>query len=504
MEKENKNEKSENRFINFIKNKWLIEITSTIILILIIIASFICINFFVHNLELAPIDLSQEKLFTLTDETKEKIKNIDKDVNIYFVGFNNENDSTYVEQNISIAKQYKNINNKIKVEVVSAESRPDLVQKYGIETGTQGIIIECGEKSKVLTLNDLYTTDITTYETINVAEERFTSSILSVVSDKVPNIYFLEGYSSTYSLSYNMYYLGMYLKNEVNEIKTLNVLITGKIPDDCDTLIICTPTKDFDDIATNAIIEYINSGRNILWLNSAVAKQQDFPNVNKILAIYGVKPFEVGSILETNSDKMVTQTPYMILPDINYSTVTKDLYNSEGVIFIDATKLNFLGEEELANLNVTKNDLLTTSSKAFFRKDFSIQTLEKTQSDEEGVFVVGAELEKTIKENDEENEEKSVKSKLIIFGDNNFISDYPISNNQTPIFVLGKNKDLILNSMAYLVDRQEDITARKDIGTVVYTATEQEDLIIKIIIFTVPSLIIFAGIVVWFVRKLKR
>ena len=84
---------------------------------------------------------------------------------------------------------------------------------------------------------------------------------------------FLEGYSD-FSLSKNMNYLNMYLGNEINKIKTLDVLSVGKIPDDCDTLVITTPSKDFDDIATNAIVDYINSGKNILWLNSAMTTQK--------------------------------------------------------------------------------------------------------------------------------------------------------------------------------------------------------------------------------------
>ena len=500
----NKNEKikkedieKENKFITIIKKKWLIEGTSTLALVAIIISAFICFNIFMQNLELTPIDLSQEKLFTLSDGSKDKVKNIDKQVNIYFIEYSSDDPS------VSLSKQYHNVNDKIKTEVVTAESRPDLVQKYGIQTGSKGIILECGEKSKVLTDNDLYTYDMTTYETINVAEEKLTSSILTVTSEKIPKLYFLEGYSS-YSLSQQMNYLGVYLANEINEIKQLNILSTGKVPDDCDTLIICTPSKDFDEMAANAIIEYINSGRNILWLNSAVTKAQDLPNVNKVLAMYGVKPFEVGTILETDTDKMLAQTPYIIFPNINYSTATKSLYNTEGAIFINATKINTLNDEELANQNVSKSVLLSTSSKSFFRSDFSIQTVAKTEKDEEGEFVVGAELVKTITDANEEAGTSAVKSKMIIFGDNNFITDYPIGNGNSPVLVLAKNKDLILNSMAYLVDREEDITARKSTGTVAYTATEQQDTLIKVVIFGVPALIIIAGIVVWLVRRRRK
>lgn len=493
-----KNENSDNKFIQIIKKKWLIDGTSTITLIAVIIAIFISLNMFLQSLDLAPIDLSQEQLYTLTQGSKDKVKNIESDVNIYFVGYSEE------ESTVDLAKQYKNVNEKIKTEVVTAESRPDLVDKYGIQSGATGIIIECGEKSKVLTSEDLYTYDMTTYETINIAEEKLTSSIMTVASNKIPKIYFLNGYSDTYSLSYNMNYLNIYLANEVNEVASLNILSQGKVPDDCDTLIICSPSKDFDELATNAIIDYINSGRNILWLNSAVTKKQDLPNANKILALYGINPFEVGTILESDGSKMLANTPYIIYPNIEYSTVTKNLYNTTGVLFVNPTKINFVDSENLSNLKVEKTDLLTASDTSFFRKNFNIQTTSKTDEDEAGAFTVGAELTKTIKEADEESGTQAVKSKMIIFGENNFITDYPIGNSNTPVLVLEHNKDLILNSMAYLVDREEDITARKSTGTVAYTATEEQNTIIKTIIFAVPIAIMFAGIVVWFVRRRKK
>ena len=487
----------ENKFIEIIKKKWLVDGTKTFILIAIIIAIFIGINLSMQKLELTPIDFSQEKLYTLTEESKEKVKDIDKDVNIYFIGYADD------DSNLDLAKQYKKVNEKIVAEAIDINNRPDLAQKYGIESGTQGIIVECGDKSKVLTESDLVTYDTSTYETISIAEEKLTSSILSVTSAKIPKVYFLEGYSD-FSLSKNMNYLNMYLENEINEVDTLDILSVGKVPDDCDTLVITTPSKDFDDIATNAIIDYINSGRNILWLNSALTTQKDLTNVNKILTMYAVNPFEVGVIRETDSSKMVTNSPDLIKPDIKYSTVTEDLYNSTGVIFINATKVN-INEEKIEEQKVEKTDLALASENSYFRTNFNIQQNAVSEGEEKGSFVVGAELEKTLKEKNEETGESAVTSKLIIFGENYFISDYQLSeNSQYGAIQLAYNKDLVLNSIAYLVDRPEDITARKSTGTVTYTATEQQDTIIRAIIFTVPIVIVLAGIIVWQVRRRKK
>ena len=114
-------------------------------------------------------------------------------------------------------------------------------------------------------------------------------------------------------------------------------------------------------------------------------------------------------------------------------------------------------------------------------------------------------ISKTIQEADEEAGTEGITSKLVIYGENYFASDYQLSqNSQYGAIQLAYNKDLVLNSIAYLVDREEDITARKDTGTVTYTATEQQDTIIRAIIFTVPALIIIAGIIVWQVRRRKK
>ena len=85
QKKQAKKEKAPNKFIQTIKKKWLIDGTKTTILVLLIIAVFIAINLGMQALDLTPLDFTQEQLYTLTDESKERVKDIDKDVNIYFI-----------------------------------------------------------------------------------------------------------------------------------------------------------------------------------------------------------------------------------------------------------------------------------------------------------------------------------------------------------------------------------------------------------------------------------
>lgn len=477
------------KFINVIKKKWLISGTMTFLLVGMFIVIFVLSTLGIQKLELTPIDFTTDKNYTVTDESKEKIKNVEKDVNVYLIGYTDDAPATV------IAKQYHKANEKINVEAIDIEQRKDLAQKYGIDNSTtQGIIVECGEKYKVLSPEDLTSYDMTTYKSSDVTEQKLTASIVNTASDSsVPNVYFLTGYSQI-SLDSGMNYFKAYVENENVKLENLNILSKGCVPDDCDTLIVVTPDKDFDDITVDSIIKYINKGGNILWFNASYAVTKELPNVNKVLAAYGVDPFSKGYIWETDANKMFYGSPYIIIPDIGSSKITA---KTSSVMFVQATKINVADSKKLEELKIEKENLLTASEKAYFRSDLSIMDANKTEKDEDGDLIVGAQFTKTV-ENDK-------KSKLILYGENYFVTDLPMGQNSSTVLIkVADNKDLALNSLATLTEREDDITVRKTKDEVNYNPTEMQDKIIKIIIFAVPCLIILVGIIVWQVRRRKK
>ena len=463
-----------------------------------IIAVFVAINMVIKSLELTPIDFSQDHLFTLTQESIDKIKDIGKSISIYFMEYE-DNDST-----VDLAKQYAKANQNIKVEAVKVNDRPDLAQKYEITSGMMGIIVECGDRYKVLNSSELVTYDSSSYQSVSVAEEKLTAAIQSVASDDIPKVYFLSGYSN-FSLENNLQCLNVYLQNEITDVASVDILKTGKVPDDCDTLVIMSPSKDFDEDVTNYIVDYINSGRNILWFQSATGQELDTPNANRILEIYGIDPFDVGVVRETDSDKMVANMPDFILPDIQSSDVTEKIQNLEGVILLDATKINIKDDETLKNKKIEKTELLKTSENAYYRTNFYYTSDEPQEGEEKASFTVGQMMTKTLEDANTELGKPAKKSTLIIYSEAFFVSDTPISQStMEPAVMYRKNKDLALNSIAYLSNREEDITVRKSTGAVTYTATETENNVILVIVFAVPILIILLGVIVWIMRRRKK
>ena len=503
MKKQKENDKEQNkmikskeklgtRFINTIKKRWLVSSTNTILLIAIIIAVVVLVNSIVQSWELTPIDCTSNKQYTITEESKNRVEGIDSQVNIFMVGYSEE-DAKY-----SLINQFSKKNKNINVEVVDLTNRTDIADKYQLQNGDITIIVESGEKTKILYESDLSTYD-SNYKAIDITEEKVLSSILNVTSDKIAKVYFLNGFSR-YSLDEGggLYLLSKFLDDEVLEYDSLDILVKQEIPADCDTLVITTPRKDFDDFTTSQIEKYINDGGNILWLNSAYGVQVSFTNVNKILALYGIDPFEVGCIYETDTNKIVGN-PVCMLEDIGNTEIDKNL---KKVLLYNTTKIN-ANAEKMEQLGIEEKTIIRTTDSAYFRRNLS-NTSNSTDGDEKGGFTIGGIYKKNISSEDDENNQ--ISSQLIIFGDNSFISDELVVNNTYPLVLLPyDNRNLALNSIAYLTDNDKGITIRKNYNNSSnFTATEAQKSLIMKVVFIVPIAIIIIGIIVWQIRRRKK
>lgn len=465
------------KFINTIKKKWLIDTSKTILLILIMIAIFVGINYGVQKLDLSTIDLTENKLYSLTDESKEKVKDIKKEVNIYFFGYE-EDDSS-----VLLAKQYSNTNENIKVTVANSSDNTDLYTKYGVEDSNQGVVVACGDRSKILSTSDFYTYDYSNYEQIDTTEETLTSAILNIVADEKPQVYFLTGHSEKLS---KLSVFQVYLTNEVNDVKELD-LTASEFPENCDCLILYTPSSDYNELETTKIKSYINNGGNILCLIDSFSK--DFVNLQSILDLYGVSVSD-GIVRDTDSSKGVANDERFIIPDISYHKITEYIISDGAVMFMESSKLNLADDDKLDELNVESSTLIESSDTSYL-----------STTNESGPFVLGTELTKTISSDDE----NSKTSKLIIYANSKFAQDSAtIANQNVSPFTIYSNKVLLLNSVSYLTEKDSSITIRKNTNSVTYTATEKQNNIILLIIFVIPLFIILIGIIVGFVRKRKK
>lgn len=476
------------KFFGKIANKWLLKATTTIILIAIVIASYIAVNWGVKQIKIDDFDFTPKKIYSLSDATKDKLKELNNEITIQLI---NMSDQEYV---LDYANKYKNISDKIIIERIDdISTRVDLQEKYGIKETTPLIVIKNGEKEKILTSSDLITYDYSANKQVDATEEAITNGIIEVTLEEKPNIYVLET-NTHYDAEESLGFIAVELINESNKVDMLDILTTGKVPDDCDCLIITTLKQDFTELERDKILEYINNGGKLLFLSSQNLLKVETPNLNQVLEKYGVS-IENGIILEQDTKKMLSNTPNIIIADASASYMS-NIDMSLKILMQNAGSIKFEEAEKLEELGVTYETIATTSEKAFLRTDFEQETKSRTDKDsEEGTFILGANVEKKI------SDDKT--SKLIIFSNEAFASTQIVmlGNSMDYFANVRNNKDVVLNSVSYLIERDETITIRKAVDTETYIVTDQEDVIIKTIIFTVPVIVIMIGIAVWIYRK---
>lgn len=171
------------------KASWLANTTLTLLLIIIIIAVVVAINIIVEKQDIADIDLTGNKLFSLSQESIDKISSVKSPTKITLYQMSN-----YPEA-INYAKLYCQKNSNITYEeLTDASQRPDLQEKYSLGTSITSavVIVEANNRDKIVSANDFYAYDNTTYQQYDVTEQKMTNAILDVNLETNPKIYFLQ------------------------------------------------------------------------------------------------------------------------------------------------------------------------------------------------------------------------------------------------------------------------------------------------------------------------
>ena len=155
-----------------LRKKWLVDGTKTLILIAIIILIYIGVNVLLEKVVLPEVDCTQDKIYSLSDESKDKLKNLDKEVTITLINYGDNNSL------INFVEKYTTLNNNIKLDRIDdLSSRTDLMTEYSLEATDSLILVNCGDNKKEITEYDMYTYDYTTYKSVDTTEEAITNAI---------------------------------------------------------------------------------------------------------------------------------------------------------------------------------------------------------------------------------------------------------------------------------------------------------------------------------------
>ena len=486
MKNKNHNKFDKKKLIGTISKKHIKNGSYTMVMSVIFIAVVIVINMIVSTIpsKYSEIDISSQKLYSIGDETKKMLKDLEKDVTIYQIAQSGSED-----ENISnLLKKYEDESKHIKVEQKDPVVNPKFVSQYtSDDLSANSLIVVCGDRNKVIDYNNIYETsiDYQTYSSQTTGfdgEGQITSAIGYVTSENLPVLYTVEGHGEKD--------MDSSIKEDIEkanmDIKSLNLLTEGSVPDDADCLFIDSPSTDFSSDEKDAIIEYLeNGGKAIIFSDYTT---EDMPNFDAILENYGVQRTE-GVVFEGDNQHYAMQMPYYLVPTINSTDASSE--TASAGYYVLAPYAQGIKQLDDVRDTVKIESILTTSDQAYSKTDLNSNTIEKEDGDVEGPFDLGVSITESLDDDKE--------TQIVYYSTSNLM------DSQTNQMVSGGNEKLIMESLKWMTDTEESTSVSipsKSLEVSYLTITDYDAAFWKICtIALIPGIFLVIGFVVWIKRR---
>ena len=270
------------------------------------------------------------------------------------------------------------------------------------------------------------------------------------------------------------------------DIKSLNLLTEGTVPDDADCLFIDSPSTDFSSDEKDAIIEYLeNGGKAIIFSDYTT---EDMPNFDAILENYGVQRTE-GVVFEGDNQHYAMQMPYYLVPTINSTDASSE--TASAGYYVLAPYAQGIKQLDDVRDTVKIESILTTSDQAYSKTDLNSNTIEKEDGDVEGPFDLGVSITESLDDDKE--------TQIVYYSTSNLM------DSQTNQMVSGGNEKLIMESLKWMTDTEESASVSipsKSLEVSYLTITDYDAAFWKICtIALIPGIFLVIGFVVWIKRR---
>lgn len=441
-----------------------------------------------NKVSMLSLDLSEEQNYNITQDTIDFIETIDKEVTVTVLASERDYSSANEYYNMAniLLKQFHNNNSKIKITYVDLTANPTYVNKYENEDLYGGeYIVSCGDKYRVLTMNDLfeigYSSDGTTQEiqSLNV-EPAVTTAILNVTSENQIKVQFIDGFGD-----YNAEAFENLLKQNNYDVSSV-LTLTEDIDKDTQAVVLYTPSADLDDKSVEKIKKFLNNngeyGKNLIYVASDM--QVETPNIEALLEEWGMK-LANGVVAEMDYSKLLSpNSTFISVADYNNQEYTEGL-KDKSLPFV----AGYIRPIEIKDENTAKS-LLTTSATARlipFGADESF-SIDDVQDSQYNIAVVGSKI----------SGEEGIASNVAVFGS-------ALAFDQEAIKIPSYNNGAyIINMVNKLTDNQDEGIAidgkdltKPNLGI----TTDQIYAWAVVCIGVIPVIIIIFAIVVWARRR---
>ena len=449
--------------------------------ILLMIALTVAVNLGLNYVpeQYSSFDLTENRLYALTDETKAFLSELSEDVTIYVLAEEGAGDTDLSKTLERMADQ----SGHIIVKYVSPAKNPNFYQNYtDAQPSSNSLIVEGQKRSTVVDYGDIYAYEMDystySYQTTGYdGEGQTVSAIAYVTTEDMPVCHTIGGHGE---LELEEKFLNTITKENV-AYETLMLHTVDEIPEDAQGVILNAPTGDYTKEDAEKIIAYLQKGGNALIVSTMA--EGEMTNFKSILDFYGISEGN-GTIVEQDRN-FYYQNPYYLFPEIASAEVTEPL--SDGLVFAPFSKgLSY--DDTTDEIHYTP--LLTTSSSAFSKTDITDNSdYSKGADDIDGPFTVSVEVEKS-------TEDGGVSHAFVVGGESLFTS---LADEMAP----GNNVKLFSSMISSLADHESSVAIPvKSLSMPNLVFKAQTAYIAAVLcVIVIPLATLTAGLVIWLRRR---
>ncbi len=449
--------------------------------ILLAIAAVVAVNLGLNYVpeQYSSFDLTENRLYALTDETKAFLSGLSEDITIYVLAEEGAGDADFSKTLERMADQ----STHIKIKYVSPAKNPNFYQNYtDVQPSSGSLIVEGDRRSTVVDYGDIYTYEMDystySYQTTGYDGEGQTVSALAyVTTEDMPVFYAIGGHGE---LELEEKFVNTITKENA-ACETLMLYSVDEIPEDAQGVILNAPTSDYSKEDAEKVIAYLQKGGNALIISTMA--EGEMANFKSILDFYGITEVD-GTIVEEDRNYYY-QNPYYLFPEIVSAEVTAPL--ADGLVFAPFSKgLSY--DEEKDDIHYTP--LLTTSSSAFSKVDITDNSdYSKGANDIDGPFTVSVKVEKS-------TENGGVSHAYVVGGESLFTS---LADDMAP----GNNVKLFSSMISMLAEHESSVAVpvkSLSMPNLVFNA-QTAYLAAVLCVIVIPLATLAAGLVVWLRRR---
>lgn len=474
----------------------------TVVFIAVVVVVNLLVSVLSERFPSMDIDLTAQKMNTLSDQAVEIAKDVQQDTNIYLIGTEEayKNDAIYssyglkYSQVMNLAQRLQEVNQKIHVQFIDPDTNPEFISSYSSESLTTGrVLISTDKRYKVLTVDDMFSMsqnqNTGATEMFTNVDSALAGAIEMVNLDKVPVLTIATGHNELLEMDSMSAFIDMMEKQNF-DVKQIDIL-TEDIPEDTQIVMIATPSTDYTDEEIQKLRDLLSDQEreeSISVVFSFYPRQGELPNLTAFLEEWGVSVGMGSVVMENDSSRYALSNPSCVIVDSVGKSMEKNTYSRLVSPMSVPLEILFTG-----NGDVGVEALWTTSEGGYVVTDSTSQEdIENPDTAQQTV----ATLSSTLTQFGNNFYYRSV----IVFGSSNIFSDAFMAT-------AFDNADYIsdLLKMATDTDGSEVsvYTERVQTNTMDVTASQNTIMVLGLGVFTIalPVVILAAGLGIFLKRR---